>query len=185
MHLLLTHARAGVIIGPSFNGSHGRAQDVHAAWRVGAAGPREKEGADFCMERIFARDISLLDSVFAFVALFGDRHKLDEAAAFATSLAVEELFVNMVKHDPGGTGGIGVDLRMEGASVVVTLRDSTARPFDPTEYPAYDVSSPIQERTPGGLGIHLVRSLMDGFSYEYLNGENIITLTKHVGKIHV
>ena len=52
-------------------------------------------------------------------------------------------------------------------------------PFNPlTEGPSVDVNAPIEERRIGGLGIHLVRSMMDDLSYRRENGKNHLTLTK-------
>jgi serine/threonine-protein kinase RsbW len=137
------------------------------------------------MEITFKRDIALLEGVFRFVSLFARRHNLSDADVFGLNLAIEEIFVNMVRYDPGNTNPVSVKLEMDRGQVVAVLRDRGARPFDPTKVRPYDTTKSIEERIPGGLGIHLVRSVMDDVSYEYKNGESVITLTRHVGKGYV
>jgi anti-sigma regulatory factor (Ser/Thr protein kinase) len=51
-------------------------------------------------------------------------------------------------------------------------------PFDPTAAPAPDITLPAEERSIGGLGIFLTRTLMDGFRYERVGGTNVLTLEK-------
>ncbi len=53
-------------------------------------------------------------------------------------------------------------------------------PFDPLEVPAADTSAPISDRAVGGLGIHIIRGLMDDIRYEYSEGRNILSITKRL-----
>jgi serine/threonine-protein kinase RsbW len=137
---------------------------------------------EFYMERTFKRDVDALAEVFALVSEFSGEQGLDDSTAYALNLAIEELFVNMVRHNPENPNDIVIDLSAESGSVTVSLTDFDVEPFDPTKFEPYDASRPLAERRPGGLGIHLVRSVMDHVSYEYSDGESRITLTKHLGK---
>ena len=137
------------------------------------------------MERAFKREIALLESVFEFVSSFADRHDLDETAVFELDLAIEELFVNMVKYNPANSNRITVNLQMDPDRIIATVKDRGSVPFDPTKSRPYDTTTSLQERVPGGLGLHLVRSVMDDISYEYTDGESVVTLTKLLGKQHV
>ncbi len=134
------------------------------------------------MERAFRRDLDALADIFAHVSGFAGEHGLDDATAFALNLAIEELFVNMVRYNPENLNDIVLDLRADSASVTATLTDIEVAPFDPTGFEPYDPSRPLAERRPGGLGIHLVMSAMDDVSYEYRDGESKVTLTKYLGK---
>ena len=58
-----------------------------------------------------------------------------------------------------------------------TISD-TGVPFDPTVRAEVDTSLPLEERPIGGLGIHLVRSIMDSINYERVEGKNVLTLRK-------
>ena len=49
-------------------------------------------------------------------------------------------------------------------------------PFDPMQAEKPDVTLPLSQRKPGGLGIHIVQKLMDSVSYRYENGQNVLTI---------
>jgi phosphoserine phosphatase len=117
--------------------------------------------------RYFERRIDALDEIVAFTAgAFGRQH-VDPKLLPDVEFAVEELFTNMVKY--GGTSAARVRLDIAGipAGVEVTLTDEDVEPFDVTQAPDADVSLPIGERAPGGLGLHLTRRLVDAVEYDY------------------
>lgn len=95
-------------------------------------------------------------------------------------LAVEELFVNAARYAyEGDTGDVEIRVR-DGADAheaAVTLRDRGV-PFDPfaREDPAKPQS--VEEASIGGLGIVLVKRMMDGYEYRYENGCNVVTIVK-------
>jgi len=92
----------------------------------------------------------------------------------------------MVKYDRAAGGrDIGVKLELVAGSIVVCITGFDVEPFDPTTAPPADTSLPLEERTPGGLGIHLIRSMVDTIDYEYVNRESRITVTKRLEKTHV
>ena len=137
------------------------------------------------MERAFKRDISLLEEVFAFVSRFAQQQGLDDASVYALYLAIEELFVNMVRYNPGNPNNILISLQADQGKVIASLTDFDVEPFDLTKFQPYDTEKPLAERRPGGLGIHLVRTIMDDVSYEYRDRTSRIMLTKYLGKAHV
>jgi anti-sigma regulatory factor (Ser/Thr protein kinase) len=94
-------------------------------------------------------------------------------------LAVDELATNIIRHGyRGQPGPIEIEVTPTGEAVTITLRDR-APLFDPTHMPNADVSLPLERRPVGGLGIHLVRQLVDGFRYRQTNeGGNEVTLIK-------
>jgi sigma-B regulation protein RsbU (phosphoserine phosphatase) len=61
------------------------------------------------------------------------------------------------------------------------LRDN-GRPFDPTTAPEVDITLPAEQRSVGGLGIHLIRHYMDAFSYERVDDQNVLTMKKKLKK---
>ncbi|MFZ1946812.1 MAG: ATP-binding protein [bacterium] len=133
------------------------------------------------MQRSFPREVAALDSVFDLISDFVTAHQIDDGAAFAVRLAVEELFVNMVRYNPGNPNAIRVELSKVGGRIVVTMTDSGVERFDLTKVPAYDGSLSLEARRPGGLGIHLAKKLMDRVEYAYQDGQSTITLTKRLG----
>ncbi len=99
-------------------------------------------------------------------------------AVLDTQLAVEEAITNVIVHGYKKPGcEIRILCRMTNDAVEIQIRD-LAPPFDPLSLPEPDLDSDINERRIGGLGIYLIRQVMDGFSYRYEGGENILTLTK-------
>ncbi len=131
------------------------------------------------MRRSFPRELSSLEPLFQFTGDFAGSNGLAEPDVFAMNLAVEELFTNMVKYG-GGDDLVSVDLDVRGDALVIELVHGGAARFDPTAAPAVDASRPLDERQPGGLGIQLVRSVMDDIAYENRNGAARITVTKRL-----
>jgi sigma-B regulation protein RsbU (phosphoserine phosphatase) len=131
------------------------------------------------------RQISLLSSFVKDVLgrLFKETgregEKDTERLAKEIRLGVEEAVVNVIDYAyPAGTeGDITVHVSSDGQEVKFVISD-TGIPFDPTEVDQADTTLSIDERPVGGLGIHLVRQLMDSINYERMNGKNVLTLKK-------
>jgi anti-sigma regulatory factor (Ser/Thr protein kinase) len=137
------------------------------------------------MERKFARTIDALDDVFGFVSEFAVHNGLGDSVAFKLDLAIEELFVNMVKYNPDSHSDILISISKGDDSLVLTLTDFDVEPFDVTAADAYDIGQPLESRPIGSLGIHLVKSIIDEISYEYKDRQSKITLIKNLGKTDV
>jgi serine/threonine-protein kinase RsbW len=108
---------------------------------------------------------------------------LDDHAAWQVQLAVDEAATNVIQHGygTGGEGVIELSWRVDGPDFVVALRDFGRR-FNPDDVPAPDVTSPLEERQAGGLGIYLMTRLMDSVRYEFDDKRgNLLTMTKRVG----
>lgn len=116
--------------------------------------------------RDFERSIAALDELFAFL---GERLPagVGERVSLGVNLAAEEIFTNMVRHNEPGSGRISVTVEVIDGMIRVGLTDYDVEPFDPRSAPPVDVSLPMSERSPGGLGLHLVKSIVDRLSYEY------------------
>ena len=97
---------------------------------------------------------------------------------FDTQLAVEEVITNIIVHGYRGPGGeIHLSCRFVRDHIEIRSTDSAPR-FDPLSMPEPDLDSPVDERRIGGLGIYLVRQVMDTVSYHYENGKNVLILEK-------
>ena len=132
------------------------------------------------MERSFPRELNSLGPLFGFVGDFAFAHGLDDGTAFTVNLAVEEVFTNMVKYGGGGDE-VTVAIELHGDDLVVELVHPGAIPFDADKQGKVDVEEALAGRTPGGLGLHLVRNVMDGVVYTHHGDCARITLTKHLG----
>ncbi|HEX2215493.1 MAG TPA: ATP-binding protein [Xanthobacteraceae bacterium] len=100
--------------------------------------------------------------------------------AMKLALVLEEAVANVINHGlPGSPPPHRVAVRLEiDADTVAAEVIDNGRPFDPTGAPRPDLSLPLEERQPGGLGIHLMRELMDGLDYRRSGDRNILRLHK-------
>jgi serine/threonine-protein kinase RsbW len=117
--------------------------------------------------RNFPRRFDALPDIFAFTAEFFGLHAIDRRLLGTVDLALEELFTNMVKYSPETGAAVRIDLAKVEGGVEVMLTDYGVEPFDVTQAPEVDIHAPIDQRRPGGLGLHLVRRLVDQIGYEY------------------
>lgn len=100
-------------------------------------------------------------------------------------LAVDEAVTNIILHGYRGQAGqVEILVERKVDDLVISLRDH-APPFDPTRVAAPDLTLPVAERVPGGMGLHLIRQTMDQMSYRSTEaGGNELTLVKQgVGKL--
>jgi len=93
--------------------------------------------------------------------------------------AVDEAATNVIRYGyRGAPGSIDMTAELVGDDIVITLADA-APPFDPTAAEAPDLSIPPHKRTPGGMGIHLMRLATDSMEHRARpGGGNILTLTR-------
>ena len=132
------------------------------------------------MQRAFARSNESLTALYEFAEDILEAGGVVDAARFAVHLALEELFVNMVKHNPDTKGDIDVEVTVED-QVTVTLTEYGAAEFDVTVPKKVDTNASLEERTPGGLGVYLIQNLTDSLNYEYSDGRNRVIFTKESG----
>ena len=130
------------------------------------------------MEQTFTRSIDALDQIFAFTGRFVEDERLDENVAYSIDLAVEELFTNMVKYNTGTSRDIAIVIDRKKDEVVLQLMDFDVEPFDPTSPEDIDTDLPLEVRKPGGLGLHLVKSVVDKITYEYKDRTMKVTVSK-------
>ena len=92
-------------------------------------------------------------------------------------LVIEELIVNIVNYS--GSDYIDIELKRDENSITLCFRDNGI-PFNPLKRVMPDTTLPLEKRQIGGLGIFLVIKKTDAISYEYTNGENILTVSKKI-----
>lgn len=131
-------------------------------------------------ERRFPRAFDSLEAIDSFVNEFLAGEALDASLAFDVNLIIEELFTNMVKYSKDGRHSITVGLGRNGSNLTIVLRDEDVDPFDVTKGPPFDPRQPLEERRPGGVGLHLVHSIAESVRYDYRDRTSIVTVTKRV-----
>lgn len=132
------------------------------------------------MQQSFKRDFTALDEIFSFISQATSPRKVDESVTFTISLAVEEVFTNMVKYNTGNAQEISISLDVDSRRVVVQLIDGDVDPFEPSSQEAVIVDKPLQDRKIGGLGLHLVKSMVDKVTYEYKDRQMKVTVIKNL-----
>lgn len=98
------------------------------------------------------------------------------------AVALDELMSNVARYAYApGTGDVTVSVEVleEPKRAVITLTDSGI-PYDPLQKEDPDVTLSAEERGIGGLGIYIVKQSMDGMTYEYRDGQNVLTIVKNI-----
>ena len=124
-------------------------------------------------------DIREIPQLSAFVESMAEEASLDMGVTMCLNLALEEAVTNvmMYAYPEGTVGRVVVEASLEEGCLVFVLRDS-GKPFDPTAAPEADITLGVEERPIGGLGIFLVRQIMDSVRYVREGDENVLILTK-------
>jgi anti-sigma regulatory factor (Ser/Thr protein kinase) len=128
-----------------------------------------------------AADIKEIEHLNRLVRQFGELHDVPSRTLYAVNLALDELVTNVVLYGFENPEGQEVLIRIAAASGGIEASVSDAgREFNPLNVPLPNLSAKLSERELGGLGIHLVRSLMDDVSYERIDGKNVLTARKRI-----
>ena len=126
-------------------------------------------------------DVRQVKQLNEFIKSVTERLCMDASLAKKLRLAVEEAVVNVIDYAyPSGTeGDISVRAMANDQRLKLIISDE-GTPFDPTEKALADTTLSAEERPVGGLGILLVRKLMDSINYERIDGKNVLTLRKYL-----
>ena len=130
---------------------------------------------------VLQNDIRQIPELAVFVDGLAEEMSLDPSLAMGLNLALEEAVtsVMMYAYPAGESGTVEIEVDAREDRMVFRLTDAGV-PFDPTAAPAADITLGVEERPIGGLGIFLVRQIMDSVVYERRDGRNILTLTKNI-----
>jgi serine/threonine-protein kinase RsbW len=106
---------------------------------------------------------------------------LDDTSVYAVDLAVDEAFTNIIEHAYGGEdlGNIQCTCQVKDDGLTVILRDY-GRPFNPDKIPAPNVKARLKDLKSGGVGLFLIRKMMDEVRFEFNpKTGNVLTMIKH------
>jgi len=129
-------------------------------------------------ERAFSRSIDRVSDVYRFAEEIFESDDIAQDVRFPIHLALEELFVNLVTYNEGAERDINIDVATHDGGVTVTITDYDAQDFDVTQSRDVDVKATLEERKPGGLGLHLIQHMVDHLEYDYRSGRSKIRFTK-------
>ena len=128
---------------------------------------------------LIKNDVHEVSKFSAFMKSVMEKMGVETSLARKLRLAVEEAVVNVIDYayPAGQEGDIEVRMMFDGETLKTVIIDSGVA-FDPTAKEKADTSLSIEDRQIGGLGILLVRELMDSINYERAEGQNFLTLIK-------
>jgi len=126
-------------------------------------------------------DLAEIERVGEAVAALCEEHSVSAETVYAIELALDEVLTNIITYgyDDGEEHEIAVRLTLVDRELNLEIADD-ARPFNPLDAPTPDVAAPLQDKPLGGLGIHLVRTLMDHIEYKREHEQNVLIMTKKI-----
>jgi len=118
--------------------------------------------------RIFTATFESLDKVRKFVKEAAEKCGLTDFSVYATQLAVDEAFSNIIEHAYGGEcqEEIECSCLISEIGLTIQLKDC-GRPFDPTSVPKPDIEADLEDRDIGGLGLYFIQQLMDEVDFKF------------------
>ena len=130
---------------------------------------------------VLENDIKQIPRLTEFIEGIIEEKNIDASTAMGINLALEEAVANVMSYAyPEGTvGEVKVDVRIDEREITFMVSDN-GKEFDPTTRPEPDLKSGPEERPIGGLGIHLIRTIMDTVSYKRQSGKNLLIMTKNI-----
>lgn len=127
------------------------------------------------MQQKFGRSLDELQDIVSFTDDFFAKDGVDPSIRYIVDLCIEELFVNMVTYDTETNADILIEMSPHQHGVEVSLTDFDVEKFDPRDAQPVDINAPLEQRTPGGLGLYLVLKMVSSIHYEYRNRNSKIT----------
>lgn len=114
----------------------------------------------------------------------GRKLKISQRCLFEINLVLDEIFTNIISYGfkDEREHAIGVTLTAEGDTLVVTVEDDGV-PFNPTTRKEPELPADLEDCQIGGLGIHLIKNLVDEVIYCRRNGLNILTFKKKLERV--
>ena len=143
---------------------------------------RKQKQGDTIMKKKFKADTDELSGVMEYLENELSKIECPDKILMQISLCVEEIFVNIAKYAYSRDDGeVAIGILYKDEKLIICFEDS-GQPFNPILKETPDISESVDDRPIGGLGIHIVKKMMDETSYEYINGMNVFTIKKNFKK---
>ena len=128
-------------------------------------------------------NLSELDNLCRHLETFAQKTGLPKKFVFEINLVLDELFTNIISYgfDDDNEHIIKITMTPGNEKLCLCIEDD-GKPFNPVEFQTPKVSGSIEECKVGGLGIHIIRKLIDDICYERCEDKNIIKLKKGLAK---
>ena len=125
-------------------------------------------------------DVKRIPELNNFLESIGERLNMDMPVISQVQMAVEEAVVNVMNYayPDGKNGFVTIKVMSDGHEIRIVVIDSGIA-FDPTSKEKADTTLSVEERPIGGLGIFMIREMMDSINYERVDGRNILTMAKN------
>lgn len=162
-----------------FSGGASQSDDI-TLLALGYVGPKETDEGTLSVQ--LKNNLSELQRMNQIVTAFGERHGLASELVFRLTLVLEEIITNAISYgyEDDLEHEILVRLFWQDPNMRIEVEDD-GRPFNPLKAPSPDMGKPLAERQVGGLGIHLVREMMDELEYRRENDKNLLILKTKFG----
>ena len=133
------------------------------------------------MKLTLPNNIEQIPKLSEFIDSICEKFCIDMETTMSLNLALEEAVVNVMSYAyPEGTIG-DVDIEVvKGPQYLDFIISDSGKPFDPTTKEDPDTNLSVEERPIGGLGIHIIRQIMDSVHYERKENRNYLTLRKNI-----
>lgn len=129
----------------------------------------------------FKNEEQELSRVAEFMETVCDELQLDMHVAMKLQVAMEEMVTNVIfyAYPKGTSADITLTAESDGQELTFVLSD-TGKPFDPTAKEDADLDVNPMDREQGGMGILIVKNIMNEVSYQRLEGRNLLTMKKDI-----
>ncbi len=133
---------------------------------------------------VLKNNLAELERLGGEVSAWCNRRALSEEVEYQVNLVLDEVVSNVIRHGyrDRQQHEILVDLLLRNGELTIRVEDDGIQ-FSPLQVPPPDITKPINERPVGGLGIYMVRQIMDSLDYRRENGKNSLVMKKRVGAV--
>jgi anti-sigma regulatory factor (Ser/Thr protein kinase) len=127
-------------------------------------------------------NVELIDKMIDPIISSLEEIEVEHKKVYQVTLALEEIFANISKYAyPSGEGIIDIfyEINKDKKQLKVVIKDKGAA-FNPLEKEDPDLGASVSERKIGGLGIYIVKNIIDDIKYQRINNENVLELIKQL-----
>jgi len=139
----------------------------------------KKENNEVNIERVFNAEVNELTKVQEFLKDELKNIGFRKNDINQVLLVSEEIFINIAKYAyKGKVGNCNIKIHVDNENVLVCTFEDSGTPFNPLKRNDPDFNVSVEERNVGGLGIYMLKNIMDNIEYKYEDNKNILKITK-------